>query len=169
MLHLYKNNKWSEKIMLSRKNCQKLQILPKEYPLPMQKCNFSNIEYPPPNDDPFYNTGKKFYKNDTDHRTMMVNGKRTSMTMKSTEAMKPSESELNILASFNNASEKSNAVKDLNKLLSRYPRVFNITIKKTIKVPKVKFRFRKDVVVTPFKCMSSKPIPLPWGRQQRKK
>ena len=137
----------NEYIMLSRKTCQRIQILPREYPLPIQECDFSTIECPPRNDDPFYNTGKRFYRHDRNQQAMMV-----EETRHQNNETQPEEARINILASFNNASEKSNALNGLNKLLFRYPRVFNITIKKTIRVPKVKFRFRKDVEVTPFKC-----------------
>ncbi|MEE3195240.1 MAG: retropepsin-like aspartic protease, partial [Candidatus Poribacteria bacterium] len=144
----------NEYLMLSRKTCQRIQILPREYPLPIQECDFSTIEYPPKNDDPFYNTGKRFYKQDANQQVMTVEEKPQLKN-----PIKPEDAQINVLASFNNASEKPIALNELNKILIRYPRVFNITVKKTIKVPKVKFRFRKDIKVTPFKCTSSKPIP----------
>ena len=37
--------------------------------------------------------------------------------------------------------------------------MFNVSIRKDIKVPKVRLRFRRDVTVKPFKTTSSKPIP----------
>ena len=48
----------------------------------------------------------------------------------------------------------------LNKLIAEYSSVFDISLKKNIKVPHMKLRFRKDVQVTPYKCTSSRPIPF---------
>ena len=72
----------------------------------------------------------------------------------------PHDKNINVVSSFNNNHEKQNAVSSLNKLLSHYPRVFDTSIKKNIKVTKVRLRFKKNVTVTPYKCNSSKPIPF---------
>ena len=109
----------NEYLMLSRKTCQRIQILPQEYPLPIQECDFSAVEYPPHNDDPFYNTGKRFYKDDRNQRTMMV--EETQIQNNETQS---EDARINVLASFNDASEKSNALNGLNKLLIPLPSSF---------------------------------------------
>ena len=69
------------------------------------------------------------------------------------------DSAVKIQTSFNDPNVKVSSVEKVNKLLTKYPRVFNVSIRKNIKVPKVRLRFRNDVTVKPFKTTSSKPIP----------
>ena len=198
----------TEYIMLSRRACQALQILPKDYPLPLQKCDFSILEDPPIHNDPFHNLGLHQYNpnfhednvlhtfdagppsqlyNPRPQRTVpcpstvpssgptLLHGDRDSTPpgqllggSKSETGGSKNESSVNIIASFNDEREKSDGISKLNKLIHKYSRVFDTSIKKNIKVPKVRLRFKKNVPIVPFKCTSSKPIPYALRQAARK-
>ena len=159
-----------EFLILSRRTCQALQILPMEFPLPLHKCDFAVMEVPSIHEDPFHNKGLH-QPNPFPHEDFVMesHGEREPTRPPMPKSRKVeiagelgnecSDSTVRILTSFNDPNVKLSSIEKVNKLLSKYPRVFNVSIRKNIKVPQVKLRFRNDVTVKPFKTTSSKPIP----------
>ena len=159
-----------EFLILSRRTCQALQVLPMEFPLPLHKCDFAVLEVPDIHEDPFHNKGlhqpnpfphEDFVMESHEERAPVRPPAPKSRKIEITGELgdKCSDSTVRIQTSFNDPNVKLSSIEKVNKLLSKYSRVFNVSIRKHIKVPQVKLRFRKDVTVKPFKTTSSKPIP----------
>ena len=180
-----------EYVMIDKETCQKLKILPQEYPLPLYMCDKTkmktprNQSVPTARRTPRYNKSERIQRipeitHETTHDWLPRkrrgrrhgNGgepkpKMASMMSCAVDGnqVKP---DINVTTSFNDDEDKTCAIQKLNKLLENYSYVFDITARKQIKVQKVKLRFKKDVPIIPFKCTSSKPIPYALRQAARK-
>ena len=155
-----------EFLILSRRTCQALQILPMEFQKPLHKCDFAILEVPTIHEDPFHNKGLH-QPNPYPHEDFVFESHETKPPAPKSRRIEINnemdhdnpDSRVHVQVSFINNDEKLTSIEKMKKLVSKYSRVFNVSIRKQIKVPKVRLRFRKDVVVKPFKTTSSKPIP----------
>ena len=112
--------------LLSRRACQALQILPPEFPLPIQMCDPEKLTNPIVHQDPFKNKGicQGKYNSIYEDHALNIYVPRNEMSKNTTiDCSNPHDKNISVVASFNNNYEKQNAVSSLNKLLSHYPRV----------------------------------------------
>ena len=167
-------------IVLDHHVCKYLQIVPMQFPLPLRLCNLNNMNQPTGTaTEPFRGaTVQNMFKNSDPHRPMSPPDHLQFMSRdaeksgdaekkvlendieKANKGQKQEHAKLDISCSFNIESEKAPALVKINKLVQRYLDVFNTSLRKDIKIPPVRLRFRKDIEVVPFKCTSAPPIPF---------
>ena len=161
-------------IVLDHHVCKYLQIIPMQFPLPIRLCNLQNMNQPNGTAaEPFAGaTVQNMYKNNEPHRPMspynhmqFISGDAEKAVLdedieKASKSLVQDNAKLDISCSFNIESEKAPALVKINKLVQRYLDVFNTSLRKDIKIPPVRLRFRKDIEVVPFKCTSAPPIPF---------
>ena len=124
-------------------------------------------------DDPFAGaTIKNMYMNYKPHRPIsppsylqFISGdaqpkSRDEDIEKANKSLVQANANLDVTCSFNIESEKAPALVKINKLVQRYLDVFNTSLRKDIKIPPVRLRFRKDIDVVPFKCTGAPPVPF---------
>ena len=130
------------------------QIIPREFPLPMEHCQLDNLAKPVP--DPRYNSAAI--------QAEIINGavadvdtiQQVSAQLK---ALKTAHPNVEPSTHFDNSADEPRALEELNKVLSDYPVVFDTSFRKKINAPKMRLRFKKGIQIVPFKCTSTIPTP----------
>ena len=170
--------------MISKRTCQRIQVLPRDFPRPLQRMDFDYLQRPMRSLQPFEHELPRKKKDQRRQRrqppmrreqfgfdvwnrehenyiegTQQPRWSDQFWNVNQLSEFNPKKDKIEVKSSFNNVNDKSRAAIRLNKLVKQYSRVFNIIIRKDIQVPKVRLRFKKDVQVRPYKCTASKPIP----------
>ena len=139
-----------EYIMIDKATCQKLQILPQEYPLPLYMCNMSKMKAPQNQDfrtrrqqtmgiqripeithSSHQNIGQR-KRRETKQESGGGPKAKVANMMSCAINEKTEKNIINVTASFSDDQDKMCALQKLNKLLKQYSYVFNITAKKRI-------------------------------------
>ena len=115
-----------------------LNLLPQEFPLPLDEVDHANLATMPP------------LQHDLDYfETPTLRFNAQAAIIQIDEAT----------FDFSDKSDESVAKSRLNSLMQKYKVVFDVSIRKVVKGPKMRLKFRKDVKVVPFKCTSARPTP----------
>ena len=124
-----------------------LQVVPREYPLPLQHCNLEELERPIHN--PFYNPAaiQANFVNAMEEANIQL------------QRLRIQNGEIEPRLAFSDENNDCVALEHLNKLFESYSIVFNTSVKKDIQIPKMKLRYRKDIPIVPYKCTSAIPTP----------
>ena len=153
-------------VIISKDACQGFGILSKQFPLPLRLCESPRVEGPNTKKNgaetrnrPDVNQVQSERKRNA-NRYAKEDGRTHKMAKTEEITNQPNgDVKINVKLSLNNDENRSVICERMNKTLTPYFYVYNITARKQIKVPKAKLRFRKDIKIVPSKCTSSKPIP----------
>ena len=124
-----------------------LQVLPNQFPLPIQHCNLDYLETPIRN--PMFNPAAV--------QANFIN--RIEAANIQLQELRSKNSEVTPRLTFSDENNECVALENLNKLFESYSIVFDTSVKKNVKVPKMRLRYRKDIEIVPFKCTSAIPTP----------
>ena len=156
-------------IVLDHAVIRHLNIIPMQYPLPLERCNLGVVNEPQgTNQDPFFGGSvPNGFENFTPHGPMSPYREQVNVLSGDASSVHEAElgeaappKEVNVLCSFNVISEKAPALARINKLVQQYTDVFNTLLRKDIKIPPVRLPFKRNVEIIPSKCTSAKPTPF---------
>ena len=124
-----------------------LQVIPREYPLPLQHCHLDMLERPIHN--PLWNPAaiQANFVNAMEEANMQL------------QRLRLQNGEIEPKLTFSDENNDCVALEYLNKLFETYSIVFDTAVKKNIQIPKMRLRYRTDVNIVPYKCTSAIPTP----------
>ena len=134
-------------IFLSWQCAIALQVVPREYPLPLQHCSLEELERPIRN--PLWNPAavQANFVNAIEEANVQL------------QRLRLQNGEIEPKLTFSDENDDCVALEHLNKLFESYSVVFNTSVQKNIQIPKMRLRYKKDVNIVPYKCTSAIPTP----------